>query len=221
MENRRKKRQTANKLFADQEAETHIHNLGVINICAEIQEVGATTHDKWYDDLWPGPTYNNWYDHLVFTQARVSEKETKQGIMDGSILSAFINTGATSSVGKYGCGLELTRKPSSKVFTVATGQYAHATKEVSMDHDLRDPACTFDMVMDVTLNCLLSTSKTYDAGYFSVFDGEEVRFYDPKTTEILTFKPPVLKGWRDAIFTLWQVPLAKQAASFNNGYVAD
>ena len=122
--------------------------------------------------------------------------------MDGSIPSVVVDTGATSSVGKYGSGLTLTGKPSSKVFTVATRQHAHATEEARMGHDLCDPACTFDMVPDVTLDCLLSTGKTCDAGYLSVFDGEEVRIYDAETMKILTSKLPVLKGWRDTISRL-------------------
>ena len=84
--------------------------------------------------------------------------------MDGSIPSAVVDTGATSSVGKYDSGLTLTGKPSSKMFTVATGQHAHATKGARMNHDLRHPAYTFDMVPDVTLDCLLSIGKTCNAG---------------------------------------------------------
>ena len=53
--------------------------------------------------------------------------------MDGSIPSAVVDTGAASNVGKYGCSLKLTGKPSSKVFTVATGQHAHATEEGTID----------------------------------------------------------------------------------------
>ena len=71
-----------------------------------------------------------------------------------------------------------------------------------MDHDLREPACTFDMVPDVTLDCLASTIKMCDAGYFTVFNGEKVRIYNSETTKIVTSKPPVLKGWRDVIPTL-------------------
>ena len=90
-----------------------------------------------------------------------------------------------------------------------------------MNHDLREPACTFDMVPNVILDCLLSTSKMYDADYFSVFNGKEVRIYDVETTKIVTSKPPVLKGWQDAISTLWRIPLAKQAPSLDDGHVTD
>ena len=192
MTNYRERLQTANKLFADQQAEAHITNLGIINICAEMAEIGTTTHDEWYGNLQPSPPLDTWYDHIVSPQAQASKEKTKQGIMNGSIPSAVIDTGATSSVGKYGCGLTLTGKPSTNVFTVATGQNAHATEEGTMDHDLCEPACTFDMVPDVTLDCLASTSKMCDAGYFTVFDGKEVRIYDAETTKIQTSKPPVL-----------------------------
>ena len=94
--------------------------------------------------------------------------------MDGSIESTVVDTGATSSVGKYGCGLKLTGKPSSKIFTVATGQHTQATEEALMDQDLREPACTFDMVPNVTLDCLLSSGKVCDAGYIKLF---EVRIF--------------------------------------------
>ena len=121
-----------------------------------------------------------------------------------------MDTGATSSVGKYGWGLELAGKPSTKVFKVATGQEARAIETATMVHDLREPTCTFDKVPDVTLDCLASTSKMCDAGYFNVFDGEEVRIYDTETTKIVTSKPPVLKGQRKTISTLWRIPITKQ-----------
>ena len=90
-----------------------------------------------------------------------------------------------------------------------------------MGHDLREPACTFDMVPDVTLDCLASTSKMCDAGYFTVFDGKEVRIYDAETTKVLTSKPPVLKGWRDVVSTLWRIPLTKQAPGTDSGHLTN
>ena len=127
------------------------------------------------------------------------------------IPSAVVDTGATSNVGKFGCGLQLTGNASTKVFSTATGQKVRATETATMEHELREPARTFDMVPDITLDPLASTSKMCDAGYFSVFDEEEVRIYDAQTTKITTSKPPVLKGWRDKVSTLWRIPLIKQA----------
>ena len=56
MTNRRKRLQKANELFSDQEAKAHINNLGIVHICAEMQEVGATTHDERYGNLQTSPT---------------------------------------------------------------------------------------------------------------------------------------------------------------------
>ena len=165
-------------------------------------EVGTTTHDEWYGNLRQGPNLDGWYDHVVSPRAQTIEEATRKGIMDGTIESTVMDPGATTSVGKYGCGLQLTGKPSSKVFTVATGQHAEATEEAEMDHDLREPACTFHMVPDVTLDCLLSSGKVCDTGYVKVFDSKEVRIYDAATTKILTSKLPVLKGWRNTMSRL-------------------
>ena len=46
VENRWERLQAANELLADQETEAHIANQGFIDICAEIEEVGTTTHEE-------------------------------------------------------------------------------------------------------------------------------------------------------------------------------
>ena len=51
MSNRREEIQAARAMFAIEEAEAHIENQGVIDIIAEIDEIGAATHDEWYGDL--------------------------------------------------------------------------------------------------------------------------------------------------------------------------
>ena len=88
-----------------------------------------------------------------------------------------------------------------------------------MELELREPARTYDMVHDITLDPLASTSKMCDAGYFSVFDEEEVRIYNARTTKIVTSKPPVLKGWRDKVSTLWRIPLVKRTPGPDDGHV--
>ena len=207
-------------MFSDHEAEAHITNQDIIDISTKIEEVGTTTHDEWYGDLRnTGPTLDKWYDHAVAPETHESEEETRRGVMDGTIPSAVVDTRATTSVGKYRCGLELTWKPSNKIFKVATGQEARATKMATMGQDLREPACTFDMVPDGTLDCLASTSNMCDDGYFTMFDGEEVRIYDAETTKVVTPKPPILKGWRDKIITLWRILLVKRAPRPNDGHV--
>ena len=114
----------------------------------------------------------------------------------------------------------MTGEPSSKVFTTATGHKAKATEKGRMAHKLREPARTHDMVPDITLDPLASTSKMCDADYFLVFDAEEVRIYNARTTKIVASKPPVLKGWRDKISTLWRIPRVKRAPAPDLGQKA-
>ena len=106
--------------------------------------------------------------------------------MDETIESTVVDTGATSSVGKYGCGLTLTGKPSSRIYTVANGENCAATEEATIDHDLREPACTFHMVPDIALDPLCSSGQVCDAGYIKVFDSKGVTIYDAETTKIVT-----------------------------------
>ena len=71
--------QAARDLFATKEAKAHIANQGVINLIAEIDEVGTTTHDEWYGDLRDtAPSLDEWYDHVKATPStKVSDEETK------------------------------------------------------------------------------------------------------------------------------------------------
>ena len=75
------------------------------------------------------------------------------------------------------------------------------------------------MVPDVVLDLLASTSKFSNARYFTTLDKEEVNIYDTRTTKVVTSKPPVLKGWRDDVSTLWRIPLVKQALGPDDGQV--
>ena len=54
-----------------------------------------------------------------------------------------------------------------------------------------------------------------------LYDKEEVRIYDARTTKITASNPPVLKGWRDKVSTLWRIPLIKQALAPDVGQVTN
>ena len=110
-------------------------------MCGEMAEVGTTTHDEWYGDLRQGLNLDGWYDHaFVSPQARASEEATRQGIMDGTIESTVVDTGAASNVGKYGCGLTLTGKPSTRIYTVANGENCRLAEVVIHGRFLRGRA---------------------------------------------------------------------------------
>ena len=66
------------------EAQAHISNWGVCDVIVKINEVRATTHDEWYGNLCDHTsTLDKGYDHVAVDKS--SNKETKQGMMDGTI----------------------------------------------------------------------------------------------------------------------------------------
>ena len=75
----------------------------------------------------------------------------------------------------------------------------------TMEHELCKPARTFTMVPCVVLNLLASTSKFCDAGYFTIFDEDEVNIYDASTTKITMSKSPIGKGCHNSVSTLSSV----------------
>ena len=102
-------------------------------IAAEIEEIGTTTHDEWYGNLRDiGLTLDKWYEHVVTPESNEwinhieapqsddSDEETRRGVMDKTIPSAVVDTGTTSNVKKFDCGLKLTGNPSTKIFITAT-----------------------------------------------------------------------------------------------------
>ena len=56
--------------------------------------------------------------------------------MDGTIPSAGVDFGTSLNVGRYGDGLELTGRPSTKIFKMATGHETKAPETATMDHEL-------------------------------------------------------------------------------------
>ncbi len=63
-----------------------------------------------------------------------------------------------------------------------------------LHHKLCKPARRVHIVPQVQ-NSLLSTSKVVDADYITIYDKEEVNFYDAKTMKITKLEEAVLKGW--------------------------
>jgi hypothetical protein len=60
-----------------------------------------------------------------------------------------------------------------------------ATTLKKLLHNVRVPARDVNIVPSLVENSLLSTSKFADAGYTTIYDENEVNFYDTKTTKIL------------------------------------
>ena len=68
-----------------------------------------------------------------------------------------------------------------------------ATNTAKLEHRLRDPARTVDIVPSLADNTLTSASKFADANYISIYDPEEVNIYDGKTTKLSYQRKQYLK----------------------------
>ncbi len=76
-----------------------------------------------------------------------------------------------------------------------------------LHHNLREPACSVNIVPSLVGNSLLSTVKMVEAGYTAIYDDKEVNFYNTATTKIIVLADTILKGWQCPWAKLWHVPL--------------
>ena len=90
---------------------------------------------------------------------------------------------------------------SNKISHMPNGGTVTSSDVFKIEHELRDPARTVDMVTDLVESSLLITSNLSSAGYIKIYDGKEVNIYESNTEEA------VLKGWRCPKSTLWRIPL--------------
>ena len=124
------------------------------------------------------------------------------------------DTGATSSTGLVDPYIPTVIK-SNTMFHSPNGGTDPASDVCKIEHELRDPARTVDMVPYLVDSSLLSTRKLASAGYIKIYDGKEVNFYDSNTTKIIVSEEAVLKGWRCPKSTLWRIPLTSQVKTLN------
>ena len=95
---------------------------------------------------------------------QVAEEKLRNDVMTGQIPSAIADSGATSSCGKVGDPLIPTGIPSNKTFVMPNGEQTVASEQALLEHDVREPAKTVDMVPSLQNNTLLSTCKFADEG---------------------------------------------------------
>ena len=124
------------------------------------------------------------------------ETELEQGVLNGSIASAVWDTACTSNAGKIGDPFIQTSQPYTRFFAVADGQRHAGTNIAKLHHPVREPARTVDMVPTLANQSLISSSKSFDTGYISIYDNKEVNIYDGHTAHILVSEKEVLKGWK-------------------------
>ena len=144
-------------------------------------------------------------------QARpLTEAQLKQGVLEVTILSAISDNGATSSAGLVGVPYIPTGIKSNKNFHMPNVRTAPASDVCKLEHELRDPSRTVDMVPDLVDSSLISTSKLASAGFIKIYDGTEVNIYDSSTTKIIVSEEAVFKRWWCPKSTLWRIPLTSQ-----------
>jgi hypothetical protein len=103
--------------------------------------------------------------------------------------------------------VKILNENSPKRFQNANGTISEAGKKARLPFEMRHPATDADTVPDIANNPLLSTSKTADANYVTVFTKDDVRVFDAETAPFEVTGKVVLEGWRCPETGLWRIPL--------------
>ena len=82
----------------------------------------------------------------------------------------------------------------TKTFALADSHPTPATTIAKLEHNVREPAFTVDMVPALANQSLLSGGKFAEAGYVSICDGNEVNIFDGRTAKMEVSEAAVLKG---------------------------
>ncbi len=138
-----------------------------------------------------------------------------EGVLDGTIPSAIVDSGASSNVGTTKDGFQLTGMKSSKFFRLPDGSIQAATEIAKLPYDVRAPAKDIHITPGISENSLISTSKMADAGYITVFDQDHVKIYDANNTQIIATRSAVINGWRDTSTGMWRVALLPTVSNVN------
>jgi hypothetical protein len=123
-----------------------------------------------------------------------AQRKMSMGILNGTILSTVSNTGATSSAFLMSNPFLPTGRISSTVFHLLNGAIAPATTINKFLHNVHAPARDVNIVPSLVSNSLLSTSKFAKAGYTTIYNKDEVNFYNTRTTKIMISADTVFKG---------------------------
>ena len=129
-------------------------------------------------------------------QTMLTEQNIKHRVLVGSIPSAAWDTECTSHAGLVGDPFIQKNCKSTKIFALEDGHPTPATTIALLEHKIRDPARTVNMVPALANRYLLSRGKFSESGYVSVCNGEEVTIYNGHIAKITVSDKYVLTGWR-------------------------
>ncbi len=120
-------------------------------------------------------------------------------MLNGTIPSAFADSGATSNVGttkdRARQAFIATGRQSHKAFRMPNGSVEEATTLDTLQHRLRAPARDVHIIPSIERDSLLSVSKFIDANYIAIFDKDEVKIFDSNKTEVTVSRAAILRGW--------------------------
>ena len=135
----------------------------------------------------------------------------------GEVPTAVMDSGATSTCIKQEDveHVHVLRENSKKKFYNANGTISNAGKKAQLKYDIRHPASDADIVPELALNSLLSTSKLADANYITIFTKDEVQVFDAETTKFNIEGNAIMQGWRCPETRLWRVPLCSDWSNIN------
>jgi hypothetical protein len=144
------------------------------------------------------------------------DEELRRGVLDGSIPSAVVDSGATSSVGTPTDPFAKTGQQSNKVFCLPNGATEEAREIGELATNVRALARDVHITPGITATSLISTSKFSDAGYTTIFEGDQVNIYDQHDTIITVSRAAILRGWREPEKSeLFRIPLVPVARNNN------
>ena len=101
-------------------------------------------------------------------QMLLTDQQVKRVVLDGSIPSEAWDTACTSHTGMVGETFIQTKCMSTKIFALANGHPTPATNIAMLEHRVREPERTVNMVPDLENQYLLRGGKFAKAGYVSV-----------------------------------------------------
>jgi hypothetical protein len=149
------------------------------------------------------------------TNPLIHINKMKEGILNGTIPSAVSDTGATLSAFLKKDPSRAMGKLSTAIFHLPDGAIAPAMTRNKLLHNVREPACSVNIVPALVENSLLSTNKFAKTGYTVIYDKDEVNFYNTRTTKITVLEEAILTGWQCPHQKMWHVPLVPMVTNLN------
>ena len=127
-----------------------------------------------------------------------------------------MDSGATSSVGTPTDPFAKTGRQSHKIFRLPNGATEEAREIGELATNVRAQAREVHITPGITKTSLMSAAKFADAGYTTIFDGNQVNIYDQHNTVITFSRTAIIRGWREpGTNELFWIPLVPIVRSNN------